>query len=102
MINVKSCLLIIQSLRFLRCKTYLKLSGCPSIQPHFHFIVSNERSHFKEQESAALPTELTTQNLTKRIIAITKKYVQIIRARKKKRYSAFIIWFFDYKQRKYI
>ena len=37
---------------------------------------------FKEQESAALPTELTTQNLTKRIITITKKYVQIICARK--------------------
>jgi len=38
----------------------LKLSGVSSIQPHFHFIVSNERSYFKEQESSALPTELTT------------------------------------------
>jgi len=40
----------------------LKLSGCPSIQPHFHFIVTNKGSHFIEQESAALPTELTTQS----------------------------------------
>jgi len=39
----------------------LKLSGVPSIQPHFQFIVSNERSYFNEQESSALPTELTTQ-----------------------------------------
>jgi hypothetical protein len=38
----------------------LKLLGVSSIQPHFHFIVSNERSYFKEQESSALPTELTT------------------------------------------
>jgi hypothetical protein len=41
----------------------LKLSGVPSIQPHFQFIVSNERSYFNEQESSALPTELTTQNV---------------------------------------
>jgi hypothetical protein len=38
--------------------SYLKLSGVSSIQPHFHFIVSNESSYF--QESSALPTELTT------------------------------------------
>jgi len=43
-------------------RAYLKLSGCPSIQPHFHFIVTNKGSHFIEQESAALPTELTTQS----------------------------------------
>jgi hypothetical protein len=40
--------------------SYLKLSGVSSIQPHFHFVVSNESSYFKEQESSALPTELTT------------------------------------------
>ncbi len=63
MINEKSCLLIVQSSKFSRSvRTYLKLSGCPSIQPHFHFIVTNKGSHFIEQESAALPTELTTQS----------------------------------------
>jgi len=59
--HFKSCLLIVQSSKFSRWIPYLKLSGFPSIQPHFHFIVSNERSYFNEQESVALPTELTTQ-----------------------------------------
>ena len=62
MVNERGCLLIVQSSKFSRPSgTYLKLSGFPSIQPHFQFIVSNERSYFNEQESSALPTELTTQ-----------------------------------------
>jgi hypothetical protein len=59
--RIESCLLIAQSSKFLRfLNSYLKLSGFSSIQPHFHFAVSSERSYFKEQESSALPTELTT------------------------------------------
>lgn len=69
-IEIKSCLLIAQSLKFLRLKVRIQSSqGVPAYSRIFILLFPINAPIVKEQESAALPTELTTQNLLERIIA---------------------------------